>query len=110
MDNIIDVTLPKALMMGVDYELFWTLNPKSLSPFNKAFDLKQKYDDGISWQNGYYIRMAIASAMSKEAKYPTRPLSTKDVQKVEMSSEEIKRKFMTQANLINAKFGKEDTK
>lgn len=93
-------------MMGVDYELFWTLNPKSLSPFVKAFNLKQKYDDAISWQSGLYIRLAIASALNKQSKYPQKPMMSEPVEDKPMTSEEIKNKVMAQATRINAKFGK----
>lgn len=107
-DNINDVVLPNALMIGVDYELFWTLNPKSLSPFVKAFALKQTYDDGVAWQHGMYIRMAIGSVMSKGSKYPPKPMMSKDKpKKIGMSADEIKSKVMEQMGKINAKFGKE---
>lgn len=94
-------------MIGVDYDLFWTLNPKSLSPFIKAFDLKQKYDDTVAWQQGYYIRMAIASCFDKNAKYPSKPLGNKEKDS-EMDNEEIKRRFLAHANMINRQFGKEE--
>lgn len=93
-------------MMGVNYELFWTLNPKSLVPFTKAFALKQKYDDSMAWKNGAYIRMAIASCLNKSAKYPTKPLMDDQGDKP-MSPEEIKRRVMAQAQLINSRFKKE---
>jgi hypothetical protein len=97
-------------MIGVDYDLFWTLNPKSLSPFVKAFSLKQKYDDAIAWSQGIYIRMAIGSCLSKNTKYPEKPMMADKV-KIEppkpMTMEEIKRRFMAHANDINVKFGKE---
>ena len=107
LDRIMNEALPSALMMGVDYELFWTLNPKSLSAFIKAFDLKKKYDDSLAWQHGYYVRMAIGSAMSKETKYPKEPVFFKDTSKQEdaqMSSEEMKRRFLAHAQRINASF------
>lgn len=87
-------------MIGVDYDLFWTLNPKSLSPFVKAFDLKQKYDDRLAWQTGAYIRYAIASVLSKGNAYPQEPFSSKGVQR-EMTPEEIKEKMMRNAEIIN---------
>ena len=88
-------------MIGVDYDLFWKLNPKSLIPFTKAFSLRQKYDDTIAWQNGLYIKMAIASSFNKQAKYPDHPMTVERVER-EMPQEEIKRRFMRQMELINA--------
>ena len=89
-------------MIGVDYDLFWTLNPKSLSPFIKAFKLKQKQADVQNYNLGLYIRMAIASCMDKNSKYPNKPLMDKHDEP--MSAEEIKRRFMAHAQLINQKF------
>lgn len=109
MRQIEDVTLPNALMMGVDYELFWTLNPKSLSPFIKAFSLKQKYDDATAWRNGLYIRLAVASCFNKSAKYPTKPMSHNgEDENRPMTAEEIKSRMMATANRINSQLRKED--
>jgi len=96
-------------MMGVAYDLFWTLNPKSLKPFIKAFSLKQKYDDMLAWQSGHYIRLAIGSSMNKSIKYPTSPLLEGKVKKemtLEEKRKEMKDKMMGRMNLINKKFGK----
>lgn len=93
--------------MGVDYELFWTLNPKSLSPFVKAFSLKQEYNDTLAWQYGMYVRLAIGSSFSKDSKYPSKPLLTKKVADTTMSPEEIKARVMAKMNKLNSQFGKE---
>ena len=90
--------------MGVDYDLFWTLNPKSLQPFIKAFSIKQKFDDSLAWTQGLYIQMAISSVMSKDYKYPSEPLSSK---KKITKQEVIQNRFKTQMEIINARFGKE---
>jgi len=39
-------------MIGVEYDLFWRLNPKSLTPFVKAFSMKAKYEDSLAWTMG----------------------------------------------------------
>lgn len=95
--------LPKALMMGVAHDLFWKLNPKSLSPFIKAFELKRKYDDEMSWMQGLYIQMAVGGIISKKSKYPENPLlSGKHGQ---LSEEEvIKNKVINQMEIINSRF------
>jgi len=112
LQKIEDEVLPNALMIGVDYDLFWTLNPKSLSPFVKAFSLKQKHEDALAWSQGIYIRLAISSCLNKASKYPEKPMMADKI-KVEpekpMSMEEIKRRFMAHANDINIKFRKEVT-
>lgn len=94
-------------MMGVDYELFWTLNPKSLSPFVKAFELKQKYHDFMEWNMGNYILEAIGAVFAKSGgKYPNKPHfeTRKDAT---MTPEEIKERVRIRAIAINSRFGKE---
>lgn len=95
-------------MMGVNYDLFWKLNPKSLKPFVKAFELSLEHEDTVAWQLGSYIRMAIASCLDKNAKYPKHPIMDKSEPKLKpMSAEEIKARVMAHAQIINAKFRKE---
>ena len=62
-------------MIGVNYELFWTLDPHSLSPFVKAFELQNNHNDVQSWRLGMYIQSAIASVLDKKVKYPEEPFS-----------------------------------
>lgn len=107
-------------MIGVDYDLFWTLNPKSLTPFNKAFILKQKYDDTVAWEYGNYVRLAILSCFDKEQKYPSKQLlsdiSPEDFKnKLKKKTEEdiaienqlkIKQKMIEKMKLLNTRFQK----
>lgn len=95
-------------MIGVDYDFFWTLNPKSLTPFIKAFDLKKKYDDEVAWTHGIYVQRAVASVLSKEVKYPNKPLMSCTSIKHELSAEEIKEKMLIKMKIINSRFGKEN--
>lgn len=103
--HILENILPNALMIGVPYDLFWSLNPKSLKPFIRAFVLKQQYDDTIAWQQGFYNRNAIVSAMNKSAKYPTRPIFTTE-NKQEVKTDIIKERFLRHAKMMNIKLGK----
>jgi hypothetical protein len=96
-------------MMGVDYELFWKLNPKSLSPFVKAFSLKQKYQDTMAWQSGQYIKLAITSSFNKESKYPNKPFMSVEKEKPAVcDSEAIKSRMFSQMEILNKRFRKED--
>lgn len=66
-------------MMGIEYETFWTLNPNTIKPFVKAFELSKEYDDTMLWMQGQYIQLAVASVMDgKNNKYPTKPLTMGD--------------------------------
>jgi len=104
-DTIIKKTLPSALMIGVDYELFWTLNPKSLSPFIEAFRLCEELQDSHSWKLGAYIKMAITSSMSKNSKYPEKPLLSKTKRKVKPDDgADFKARFLNHVELLNTRF------
>ena len=97
-------------MMGVNYDLFWTLNPKSLSPFYKAFELSKNQQDEIAWQNGWYIRLAVASIIDSKVKYPTKPMSDTTVTIEEVAQakmNKIKQKMLETMVVVNSKFTKE---
>lgn len=102
-EEIMEDTLPTALMLGVDYELFWELNPKSLSPFIKAFELKREVDDIKAWEQGLYIQMAIASCLDKDFKYPKRPKSGKLLVEDKESPRSIREKLLRNMDSINSR-------
>ena len=91
-------------MIGVDYELFWKLNPRTIRPFFKAFDLRQEYDNSMAWRHGLYVQLAIKSSLSKDVKYPNRPLG---VNKSDNTIENIKAKMFNTMKIVNSRFGKE---
>ncbi len=99
--------------MGVDYDRFWEMNPKELEPFVKAFELKTKYNDVMAWQQGIYIRAAIASSMDKKNKYPEKPIFsdlsplTPKQKKAEQLEQEIMDKMFATMKRINSKFSQE---
>ena len=105
LDKINNEILPRALMMGVDYDLFWKLNPKSLAPFVKAFEMKWKHQDEINHQLGIYIQLAVASCLDgKKVQYPKNPFSQKLAVKRDMTAEEIKEKMLSRMKVLNSRF------
>lgn len=111
MDSILNNILPQALMMGVDYDLFWTLNPKSLAPFIKAFELSQRNEDRLAWQSGQYIKLAIGSSMSNKVKYPKEPfMGWGENEKVVVEDtatrkmKKIKQTMMERMGILNSRF------
>lgn len=97
MENV----LPLALLIGVDYDLFWRLNPKTLVPFHKAFFLKQQYDDTLAWSHGLYIRQAVSSVLSKTAKYPEKAMLV-DRTSEESTEERMRNKIRQRVEELNA--------
>lgn len=96
--------------MGVDYELFWSLDPNTLSPFIKAFSIKVKRGDYERWQLGIYVRTAITSAMDKKSKYPNKPIFSDDIREKteEERMLEIRERFIAHATMLNSQRRKEN--
>lgn len=94
-------------MMGVEYDLFWTLTPESLKPFFKAFELKQKNNDEIAWNHGVYIQLAVASVLDKDIDYPKKPLSSRDSVEPMSLQDKIKETMMERMLIINSRFEEE---
>lgn len=105
-DEIYEEVLPNALMIGVEHDLFWTLNPKSLKPFVKAFQLRTEYDDRMAWNQGLYTRLAIASILDKDFHYPKKPISENEIieKTPEEIQEDIKQKMLAKMQQINSQF------
>ena len=91
-------------MMDVDYDLFWVLNPKELTPFVRAFSMKRKSADISAWQLGMYVRSAIASCFIKDSKYPTEPMLSHREETPEEIQARIKQRFLDQVKRVNACF------
>lgn len=100
-------------MIGVGYDLFWTLNPKSLQPFIRAFELSQRNNDMLAWRSGMYIKLAIGSTISDKIKYPNHPFSVDN--DIEINEEEksnkkmkkIKQTMMERMLVLNSRFKKD---
>lgn len=67
-----------ALRMGVDYCLFWQLNPRKLHPFVKAYQAEQKEQleraNYAAWLSGIYVTHAVAASLGENARYPEKPI------------------------------------
>jgi len=89
-------------MMHVSYEVFWTLNPRKLKPFQKAYEMelesRQNAKNLEAWLYGLYNQNAIASVLCKNSKYPSKPFQMmngrkKTVQEEGMDFERYVRQF-----------------
>lgn len=67
-------------MIGISYDLFWSLNPRKIKPFEKAFKLNQKTVDNYMWMMGGYVCEAVSVSLARSfskgssAKYRERPM------------------------------------
>lgn len=96
-------------MMGVDYDLFWTLNPSSLEPFIKAFKLRQEYIDTLSWSMGQYVQLAVASIMDSKVKYPEKPVSSTRQLSEKEQIELFRMKMIERMRIVNQRFKESDS-
>ena len=64
--------MPKALLYGVPYELFWHLNPAKLMPFRKAYEDRMEAEEKARWISGLYVMRAVSACFGDE--YPEQPL------------------------------------
>lgn len=93
--------------MGVPYDTFWHLNPKKLKPIEKAYELKLEAQQNRmnleAWIFGLYNQHAVASVLSKSAKYPQKPLELFGTKKKtpQEEADEFMR-FMLQHNAIKS--------
>jgi len=84
-----NIWLPQCLSIGISYELFPSLNPRTIKPFKKAY--KQRKDEEIAtmnysaWLNGLYVAHAIGSCFSKNSKYPSQPIDMTGKNKLTLS-------------------------
>lgn len=94
--------------MGVDYNTFWTLNPKKLMPFITAYNEKRQdeanWADYVAWLHGLYTLEAITSILPKsKVKYPEQPRSMPK-RSEEEAFERKKKKLEAAVEAFNAGF------
>ena len=91
--------------MGVGYEEFWDLSPRTLKPFAKAFKLRSEISSRDRWEQGFYISLAVMSVLDgKNSPYPDKPLTGSSPQNEEAKAELMQARFLAQATRLNARF------
>ena len=86
------------MQYGVDYKLFWHLNPRKLTPFRKAYE---KDTDFKAWLHGNYVAEAIACCFGKDHEYPSMPRGLKKEQTEQISTLTDAEKFAMFAKQFN---------
>lgn len=83
--------MPIAAYCGVSISDFWTMSPKTLLIYKEAKDKeyqeRSRVADLSAWMDGAYVLKAIGCVLSKDAKYPEKPIFFSE--KSELSEEEI---------------------
>ena len=93
--------MPKALLYGVPYDLFWHLNPSKLIPFRKAYEERLEQEERARWMNGMYIMQAISACFGE--KYPEKPLFVLGNISTEQAQERAEHDGYTQEEIDNAR-------
>lgn len=106
--------LPTALAIGVPYNVFWKLTPKTLKAHHKAYVIKEKHIDEMIWSVcGNYVLSAVAVAVEnclagKKArlKYIEKPLSeaNKEEKYTEEELQKQREMFVMMLNIKKANF------
>lgn len=111
-----------ALSIGVSEDMFWSKTPKTIEPYFKAYEMKQKRqeteNDVMAWKIGVYICNAIRSnifvtgladkdTQKQLPKYPEKPYSIVEQEpKVELT--EKQKLLIEKFKKKQAQYGKEE--
>lgn len=60
--------IPHAIAMGISYEEFWRLNPRSFTVIANGYKLKRKEEDTMMWLQGGYIFDGVSLALGNAFK------------------------------------------
>ena len=96
--ELFDKAFPEYLAMGMTYRQFWDEDCRLVVPYRQAYKIRQEEINRTAWLNGLYIQRAVASVLSKKAKYPKKPFGKEDADQLteiicteDMTEEEKKR-------------------
>ena len=65
--------------MGIDEATFWTLNPRRMKAYTRAYELKEQERDRHLWTMGQYVMSAFSVVLdhsfnkNAQSKYPKEP-------------------------------------
>ena len=86
--------LPSAMAMGVSYEEFWTLNPRKMKAYERAFRIRRKHEDANMWIMGAYVTEALGVVIGnsfgkgRKLEYRKQPFSEDIVDYSNLTEEE----------------------
>jgi len=99
--------LPNALAIGIEYNLFWKLNPRKIKPFYEAHKIKRKMLDEEMWCMGAYIHNAVLSAVEKnlagkkaKTSYLEKPFMQEETKPTEQNTDKEKEERMKKVKAV----------
>lgn len=88
--------------MGVDEATFWTLNPRRMKAYTRAYELKEQERDRHLWTLGQYVMSAFSVVLdhsfnkNAQSKYPEKPF----LADAYLTEEELKQKQVKEVENI----------
>ena len=98
-----DEVFPYFLEMGMTYDLFWNDRVELAKCYIKANQLRNKRKNQEMWQQGLYVKAAIASTVGNmftknKSEYPSEPLPITKQEYNAMKEKEAKARFENMKN------------
>lgn len=90
--------MPNALMIGITYHEFWSMNPHIIKFYVEQYKNKKNEEDLRQWQLGQYILAAISTI--GKGKYPKKPMFQIDENSGEITEKDIQNAILTEQRYI----------
>lgn len=98
-----DVQFKESIKYGMTYDQFWFCDPQLYYIYEEAYKEQMEYrykeKDIFNWQLGQYIQLAVGSCLSKECKFPERPMFS-----IEQKKLSLMEKFQVMMSNVNKSF------
>lgn len=92
--------MPGCMALGIGYHEFWSMNPRGINTFIKAYDERMKLRDAEMWHMGKYVSLAVADSIAAtfggddfKPIYPERPMMDDSLSEEELEQKRIEREI-----------------
>lgn len=105
---------PSALSIGVPFELLWSMNPRKLDIYQKAFEMTMRRENAVAHRNGYYMMSAVSVAIehcfskNPKSEYIKSPIGEDEIMESETNEDRLSRErdnFMRRLEIMGANAG-----
>lgn len=83
----LETVCPYYMLYGMGYDEFWNSSLDRLHDYWQMYQFNIERRNQELWLQGMYIREAVASCLSKQAKYPDKPHRITEMTEVEREEE-----------------------
>lgn len=104
MTEVFELQFKNSIRYGMSYEQFWFDDPQLYYIYEDVYIDKLKEKDLFNWQLGQYIQFSVASCLTKDCKYPDKPIFYAQEEKKKQTVFDMRDKFMSIMQQINKKF------